>query len=365
LSVCLWSDDVMKTAPLFLILALAGSIAVGCSNNPAALPANGSPQVTGTDRTADAARTRPNDCGWFCPPEIIAPLAYDGSTFSIARMESCHDVLHAPIYTAPSSAPLTLPYGEVTLPPTCANNAYGRGGDAKRSNRGWPSQTPKQLYVIALHFPGWSHDRSVDAQIAAHPRDLGDFLTFVAGPAAIDGYPWNFYALLPGLTFEAGGKYVFYIAAIANGPTAEPSPTPTPVPTPTPLDYTLVAPLQYDGTTFSVPSTFNPAYDCSSVSATTAPAYTAPASGLFPLSVASDSLAPICGPQTVAVRIIAVQVAGAPSSGSVPGWSIMGPVPTSSNPWVFKPNVNFVEVSGTQYAFFIASGQVAPQMRHR
>lgn len=192
---------------------------------------------------------------------FLQPLSFNGSAFSVVP-NSCYedDQGDAPVYTAPSSGPLTLS-GTVTMTPACVPSSL--------------PPNPPPLYIVAVNVgAGGSSD-------AMRPMDdnLGVNAVPVAGPVNVEDNPWNFAPDSPGLTMTAGDGYAFFIAAALPPP-----PPPT-------QSFGEVIPLSFDGSSFTVPSISS----CTALP--TAAPFTAPTSG--PLTLAgSVSIAPTCVPSS-------------------------------------------------------------------
>ena len=320
---------------------------------------------------------------------LLQPLGFDGTNFSVVA-DSCFesDPQDAPPYVAPSSGALTLS-GPVSVTPTCVPSPL-------------PSASPlPQLYIVAVDLT-----YSVDAVHAARhhhatahgfavPMDDGSSVPAVAiaGGVNVTDNPWSFAPDSPCLTMTAGTSYAFFIAAQA---------APTPPPTQT---YDAVAPLNFDGTTFTIPSIS----DCTNLPSP-AP-YGAASSG--PLTLAGNvSLTPTCVPNPyggggggdsarrlhpadggssapaplyIVVSPVCSMGSGDDAShrlrphdgggcgssggdskrhirpndgggGSIDGYAIAGPVNATDNPWDFAPIAPpVVLTAGMQYTFYIGS----------
>lgn len=193
---------------------------------------------------------------------FIEPLNFNGGTFS-AVPNSCYenDPGDAPVYTAPSSGPLTLS-GTVTMTPACV-----------------PSQLPPNpppLYIVAVNVGA---DSSSSGSMRPMDDNLGVNAVAVAGPVNVEDNPWNFAPDSPGLTMTAGNGYAFFIAAALPPP-----PPPT-------QSFGEVIPLNFDGSNFTVPSISS----CTALP--TAVPYTAPTSAPLTLA-ASVSITPNCVPSS-------------------------------------------------------------------
>jgi len=200
----------MKIASAFLTLAFLAAVA-GCSgavrNDSSALPGMNSPAA------ALVANNGGGQCHGnnpHCQPQLVVPLAFDGTNFTVGHFGSCHHIGlgQAKPYVAPQSGPLTLA-GDVSLPATCV-----------------PATIPTtQLYIIGAQV-GSKHGPGA---VTTDGRGNSTWVT-IAGPASWSDNPWSFAPASPGLTFTANGKYVFFVAV---PPSATPSPGPSTSPEPT------------------------------------------------------------------------------------------------------------------------------------
>jgi hypothetical protein len=302
---------------------------------------------------------RQDGCGWWScwAPELITPLAYNGTTFSVVPVRNCDgfDLLDAKPYTAPTSGPLALS-GPVNLTPTCASNNDNR--DTRKPDWGWnwPTPPPRSLYIFGIQISGYDchgvkHDGSRAHSSVRHPRDGDDWpIAIVAGPVDPNASSWSFPAFSPGLTMKAKAQYVFYVVSLPTIAGSQPAPTPTPVVTPVPAPFTVLAPVNYDGvSTFSISKV-----TCGSVTSSSGTPYTATANGAFatPLSI---SLTPTCSPGGGQLYLIAI-VAGGSSTTTPSGWIVANLPDASVSPWVFSSaGDTFLTQAGVQYEFFVGT----------
>jgi hypothetical protein len=332
----------MRPATPFFAFAAAALITAGCTggSTTGGIPAVGPNPSSATPRAAVPNHGGPcPDHGGGCKPQLIAPLNFDGTTFTIATFRSCDHVREskAPEYTAPSSGPLTLS-GNVSLPPTCV-----------------PATLPSsQLFIV-----GEQTHRHGGGGGNLSPNGKMSFTT-IAGPVNWTDNPWSFAAVSPGLALQANANYIFFVESVPISATPSPQPSPTEPPN---NEFHAIVPLSFDGTNFTV-ATVTSCDDFGS-----APAYTATASG--PLQLQSDVLVtPTCAPspepsdapQTLYI-VASTEHGGNQGDAmrpnhrggkSIHGTAIAGPVSATDNPWTFAPLVPVTLTAGTNYTFFVA-----------
>ncbi|MBV8154491.1 MAG: hypothetical protein JOY98_08725 [Candidatus Eremiobacteraeota bacterium] len=302
----------MKKTILFVLFCVAVGVASGCSGgqsgSPFLSPGASAPAGHGIRPLSVATPTPspappPRICFW-CFPRVVAPLSYNGSTFSLVP-SPCWDPFDAPAYVAPSNAQLTLS-APVVLSPQCASNAEGWHGDPfknRRSPSWWREPDGSyQLYIVGVRVPWWAPDH-VGKRFEKRPHDFDDLVGLIGGPVNPSSTPWSFAPLSPGLTLQRNASYVFYVVALwtfgstaspppTAPPTPPPTPTPTPVPTFPPSAYTPLAPLSFDGTTFTLVSA-----TCGNLNPTSAPAFNATSQFSFNWSGSSpQTLGAQCAP---------------------------------------------------------------------
>ncbi len=347
----------MRVVALSAAFIFAVFIAAGCTGGPGnSVPASGPGASSNATIAAQPSIAHPPAkksnplCESWCIPRVIAPLAFDGTNFSIPSMRSCWDIFNAPAYRAQSSGPLAL-NGPVDLPATCTN-AAGSKAVRKHGAPNWGEALQQEFYIVAIQVPTWmgGHD-DVARRISKSPADFGENVALIAGPVDPSASSWSFAPLSPGLNMQAGASYVFYVIALCV-----PAPTPAPAPTPPPATFSLVAPLAFTGASFQIPDLFN-TNGCGNVGTGSAPPFTARGSGNFTLGVALVSLVPTCAPSVdEGLYVIAVQAGSSAGGGTVQGWPVAGPADSLSAPWVFTPTPGtFVTQAGTSYSFFIGA----------
>lgn len=384
LKTCKELGDFMKalrrTTVSSLAIILAGSLLAACSSSGTpATPAGGSMNAISSNPVASSHATskRPHDDGgWGWGLQVVAPLAFDGSNFSLAT-NPC-DLFDAPIFSATSSSTLVSHAFGLTAP-TCSQY----GGWMKRSHDdgggdGGPhsAHTAPALYVIAIQLPqgyGSGHDHHYKAR----PHDFSSInVQLVAGPQALGATSWSFAPTLPTATTTAGSQYAFFVAAVT-------------------LSYTLDATLTFDGN-----GNFTEADNgCGhgGLNANNAPEWTSGITGTLPYH--TQSLAAVCLPDNHGWGDDAIsrphdRPTTTPGNNPVPivagdlyiigvnqvscghdnrshddchdsGWSqdnaqvVAGSALPTDNPLVMTSGQPFMQVTaGTNYAFFV--GQLQP-----
>ena len=354
------------TGPVLTIFAAICIAAAGCSGGTgsSSLPFGGSTAsnaASGTNALSSDSRANPCRGKQACKAELVAPLHFNGSTFTIERRGSCKNqgTRAARAYTASTSGQFKLS-GNVSLPPVCTGHSS--------------SNTQLFLAVAPLarsHKGGGNGDNAIDVS-----DGLGK-ASFVplGGPADWNGKPWTFAPMGSGISMKAHAKYVFYVVSVvSNSPTPYPSATPA-------TNYVLLQPLNFDGTNFSVVPN-----SCFNGDPNSAPPYTAPTSG--PLTVNSPvQIAPTCVPSPLPsysplpqLYIVAVDLdtygdnAKHPAAirrvskhtgfkmpmddwyDGIPAVAVAGGVNVTDNPWNFAADIpGLTMTAGTNYGFFIAA----------
>jgi len=203
---------------LSLLFVIAAVVAAGCSGGSAGSAAPGSgvlpAQSLAAARPADCGGWNSHDCGGgggSSTPTLVAPLQYAYGSFSEVPYAPCTGLTldSAPQYAAPSSGTLSVS-GKLVLTPVCSPS---------------PSAS-QQLEVVG-----------VQVSTGKNPQAQGDYV--VVATISSNGEFWNATLSSPGLTMTAGDSYEFFVAI---GSTA----------TPAPARYAPVAPLDFDGTSFSL-----------------------------------------------------------------------------------------------------------------
>ncbi|HTA40265.1 MAG TPA: hypothetical protein VK760_14370 [Candidatus Acidoferrales bacterium] len=352
---------------------MAGFIA-GCAGNGTTssgiVPTAQTPQqqhVAAAPASASSASShassRLDQCVWWSCwlPRLVAPLQYDGTNFSVVSLRNCNffDLLDAKPYRATASGPVAV-NGNINLTPPCSSS--GPKVVRKGDGWGWPQPTPppRSLYIIGIQISGFScfgvkHDGRRAHTSVRQPHDNDDWpVGIVAGPVSENG-AWSFPAFNPGFNLKAKSEYVFFVVDMPTVPGTAPAPTPTPVATPAPNGvFNLVAPVNYSGGTFSIPS----GTTCGSVGLGSASSFVASASGAFVSPSAVITLPNTCAPATGLVYLIAVEQPAGGSGSSANGWIVAGADSASDSPWLLDVvTPGLVMKQGTSYAFYV--GQLA------
>jgi len=343
------------SGPLLTIFAAICIVAAGCSGGnvqtlPSAPTAAAPNAVLNAGSSANAlASSGCRRAG--CPAHVVAPLAFDGKAFSIAKHLVCKNVGlgTAKGYKAPASGRFMLK-GNVILPPTCV-----------------PKGTlPTTRLFIAATWAGAAHRNAADAIDVSDGKGKTAHLTALGGPATWKGSEWTFLPMGLGIGVRAHVKYEFYIVSVPMDATAA-------------GNFVLLQPLSFDGANFSVV-----ANSCFNGDPEDAPPYAAPTSG--PLTLAgSVTIAPTCVPSPLPsfsplpqLFIVAVDLSATGDARraqaahrahthsnalqpmddgfGVAAVAIAGGVNITDNPWVFAPDSpGLTMTAGTNYGFFIAA----------
>jgi hypothetical protein len=353
-----------KVVGSYLALFVMAGFVAGCAgtgtSSSGIMPSAQTPQQRTAAAPASASRAssgRMDQCGWWScwAPRLVAPLAYDGTNFSVVPLKHCDffDLLDAKPYRATASGPVVVS-ANINLTPPCSTGSKSE----RKPNWGWtpPTPPPRSLYIIGIQISGFScfgikHDGKRAHTSVRRAHDNDDWpVGIVAGPVS-EGGTLSFPAFSPAFNLKAKDDYVFFVVDMPTVPEA--SPTPAPSPTPVPNSFNLLAPVSYGSGTFSIPGTKCGGGLGSSTS------FVASANGPFVLPSAIVTLPNTCAPASGMVYLIAVeQPPGSSSSGPVNGWIVAGPDSATDSPWQFDAvTPGLVEQQGTSYAFYI--GQLA------
>lgn len=356
----------MKTVAPFVALVLlalfAGCTGGGLSNNVVPAGPNGTGSASQTLSAAQAVtpdRALPCNRHNGCPAQLVAPLAFDGTTFSVnPHFRACGRswIGGGRPYTATTTGTFMLA-SSVTLAAVCGRLAK-----------------PNTQVYLAVAQKGGRHGHG--RALAVSDGGTTTFFTPLGGPVNWTDSPWTFAPIAPGINMTAKSKYVFFLVAVANS-----TPTPPPSATPTPSgNYVLLQPMSYDGTTFAPV-----ANQCFHGDPHDAPPYVAPTSG--PLAIpAAVTVTPTCVPSPLPsfsplpqLYMVAIQLGDDDAKRAskrehlrafklpmdfhlgVPAVAIAGPANIPDNPWSFAPDApGLTMTGGASYVFFIAIAVPTP-----